>query len=404
MNEPLPDHDDIEIIRLEGRIDSITCREVESVFKGSVITGKRAIVADMEGVTYISSAGLRVFLSFQKELKKAGGEVCFLRTRPEVFSIFEISGFTKIFRFLASPDDIHSLALTRAGSGTREINFEQGTLKILDTGNDAAQGLTRIGTEEKLPPADYTEHDVRSIQASRADFGAGFTALGNDFENFRDFFGESVVIDGNIFVYPAVPRSAVDFIIHSTGERDTVYHFLYGFSFPGKFGHLVSFDPSRDHATLDEIIGEISTVANSPLIGITGIFESRGLFGMRLKKIPFRHNHGQGPIDIFSPENFPEWIDYSIEPEDLYNLVVFTGIAVRDRGSVTADLGGVIPASRLFHLHGIVFDRKPFNKVLDNFSNELRRITTGMEPRKVLHLLGKTRVGQGLFGIVELNG
>jgi anti-anti-sigma factor len=403
MNEPFPEYDDIEIVLLEGRIDSITCRETESVFRDAVMTGKRTIVADMAGVNYVSSAGLRVFLSFQKELKKAGGEVCFLRTAPAVFSIFTTSGFTKIFRFLASVDEMSSLAGQRAGSDTREVIFESGTLKILTYGGPASD-LSVIGTEEKLPSADYTEHDVRSIQASRVDFGAGLTALGNDFENFRDYFGESAIIDGNIFVYPAMPRSAVDFIIHSSAERDTIYHFLYGFSFPGKFGHLVSFDPAKDHATLDELVRQITSVAASPMIGITGIFESRGLFGMRLKKVPFKDNQRHGTADIFSPENFPEWIDYSIEAEDMYNLVVFTGIAVRDPESVTGDLKKIFPAAGLFHLHGIVFDRKPFNKVIDNFSNELRRITTGMEPQRVLHLLGKTRVGQGLFGIVELNG
>lgn len=403
MSEAFPEYDDIVIVRLEGRIDSITCRETESVFRDAVMTGRRTIVADVAGVNYVSSAGLRVFLSFQKELKKAGGEVCFLRTAPAVFSIFETSGFTKIFRFLASPDEMASLVVSRAGSQAREVVFESGTLKVL-TYEGRAGGLSVIGTEEKLPSADFTESGVRSVQASRVDFGAGFAALGNDFENFREYFGESAIIDGNIFVYPAVPRSAVDFIIHSSGERDTIYHFLYGFSFPGKFSHLLSFDPAKDHATLDELIGRISSVAASPMIGITGIFESRGLYGMRLKKIPFRDNHAGGPVDIFSPENFPEWIDYSIEAEDMYNLVVFTGIAVRDRESVTGNLKGIIPASSPFHLHGIVFDKKPFNKVIDNFSNELRRITTAMEPQRVLHLLGRSRVGQGLFGIVELNG
>ncbi|MBP1749017.1 MAG: anti-sigma-factor antagonist [Deltaproteobacteria bacterium] len=137
---------------------------------------------------------------------------------------------------------------------------------------------------------------------------------------------------------------------------------------------------------------------------ITGICESKGLFGMRLKKVPLKENHGAKPIDIFSAEAFSEWIDYSVEAEDIYNLVVFTGIAVRDRAAVTGKTGSIIPASGLFHVHGIIFDRKPFNKTIDNFSNELRRITTSMEPQRVLHLLGKTRIGHGLFGIVELDG
>lgn len=403
MTETFPEYDDIELIRLEGRIDSITCRETESIFRNAVIAGKRTIVADMTEVNYVSSAGLRVFLSFQKELRKAGGEVSFLKTSPAVYSIFEISGFTSIFTFLASPDEIAALRRGKGHAGTREAVFEGGTLKFLSL-NKPGASLSIIGTEEKLSSADYTDNDVRSVQASRVDFAAGVAALGNDYENFREYFGECAVIDGNIFVYPAMPRSAVDFIIHSSGERDTIYHFLHGFSFTKELGHLVSFEPAADHTTLDVLMSGITSAAPSPVIGITGIFESRGLFGMRLKKVPLRENRGAGPTDIFSPENFPEWIDYSIEPEDIYNIVVFTGVAVRDRASAAGSAAAVIPASGLFHVHGIVFDKKPFNKVIDNFSNELRRITTGMEPQRVLHLTGRSRIGQGLFGIVELDG
>ena len=403
MNESFPECDDIKLILLEGRIDSITCRAVESVFRNAVMAGTRTIVADMAGVNYVSSAGLRIFLSFQKELRKAGGEVCFLKTSPAVFSIFEISGFTNIFRFLASPDEISALRISGAHTETKEIVFEGGTLRFLTSGKPGGS-LSIIGTEEKLSSADYTDKDVRSVQASKIDFAVGFAALGNGYENFRDYFGECAVVDGNIFVYPATPRSAVDFIIHSSGERDTIYHFLHGFSFTKNFSQLVSFEPANDYATLDELMPEITSAAASPVIGITGIFESKGLFGMRLKKVPLKENHGAGPIDIFSAEAFSEWIDYSVEAEDIYNLVVFTGIAVRDRASVTGKTGSIIPQSGLFHVHGIIFDRKPFNKAIDNFSNELKRITTSMEPQRVLHLLGKTRIGHGLFGIVELDG
>ena len=403
MHETPPEYDDIETIRLQGRIDSITCREIDSIFRNAVMAGKRVIVADMTGVNYISSAGLRIFLSFQKELKKAGGEICFLGTPPSVFSIFAISGFTGIFRFFASSDDLSVLHTPKPDAGKGDTVFEGGTLTYL-TADKPGNTFSIIGTEEKLSSADYTDSDVRSLKASSIDFAAGFAALGNDYENFREYFGECAVIDGNIFVYPAMPRSAVDYIIHSSGDRDTVYHFLYGFSFTGNFSQFVSFEPSGGYVALDELLAKITAAANSPVIGITGICESGGLFGMRLKKVPLRENRGAGPINIFSPETFSQWIDYSVEAEDMHNLVVFTGIAVRDRSSAPEKIADILPASSSFHVHGIVFDKKPFNEAIDNFSSELKRITTGMEPQRVLHLLGKTRIGQGLFGIAELNG
>ena len=70
MNDLLSPEQTVEKLFLTGRIDSITCREIEALFRNAIMGGKSLIVADMTAVSYVSSAGLRVFLSVQKELKK----------------------------------------------------------------------------------------------------------------------------------------------------------------------------------------------------------------------------------------------------------------------------------------------------------------------------------------------
>jgi hypothetical protein len=285
----------------------------------------------------------------------------------------------------------------------REVSSDKVLLRVL-TRNLPVGSFTVIGSDEKLSSAGYSEEDVSSVKASDIRFATGLAALGHRFEDYKGYFGEAAVIDRNIFVYPALKRSAVDFIIHAEGDKDTAYHILHGFSFQGEFNHIVSFEPKDSLFTLDELIDSAQLASSSPIIGITGIFESKGLFGMRLKKIPIRGNSNPGEKDIFSGESFPEWMDYSIEAEDLYNLVVITGIAVKDRGAVQGPADRIIPREGRYHIHGIVFDKKPFNKIIDNFPNELKRVVTGMEPHRVLHLLGKTRVGPGLLGIAELGG
>lgn len=404
MKDPSPEQKSIGRLSFAGRIDSITCREIESLFRGAVMAGKRLIVADMRAVNYVSSAGLRVFLSFQKELKKAGGEVSFLGCSPNVYSIFEISGFTNIFRFLSSEDDVTGLAGTAGeGEAIREVPSDCAVLRVL-TKNAPSGSLFLIGGEEKLPLASYRETDVRSVRAADIRFACGFAALGHSFEDYKGYFGEAAVIDGNIFVYPALRRSAVDFIVHAGEEMDTAYHFLHGFSFTGKFGHILSFEPKDNLFTLDTLLDSAHLVSSSPVIGVAAIFESKGLFGMRLKKIPLEENRGHTEENIFSGKSFSEWFDYSIEAEDVYNLIVMTGIAARNRESTTGDADRILPKEGRFHMHGVVFDKKPFNKVIDNFPNELKRVVTGMEPQRVLHLLGKSSIGPGLMGIVELGG
>jgi anti-anti-sigma factor len=405
MKDPQPSQETVERLTLKGRIDSITAREVETLFKNAIMNGKRLIVADMTDVNYVSSAGLRVFFTFQKELKKAGGEICLLNTADMVLSVFKISGFTSIFRFLSSEEEARTFTedALRRTQETREVSAGPFAMRVLS--RTLRQGrLSVIGNEEKLLCAGYSEADVATVRASDLHSATGLAALGNAYEDYKDYFGETAVIDGNIFVYPALKRSAVDFIIHSEGEEDILYHFLYGFSFRGELSHIASFEPNNGFFTLDDLVDSVFLVASSNIVGITAIFESKGILGMRLKKVPIRETQGKTETDIFSRDSFTEWIDYSIEPEDIYNLVVLTGIAVRDRGAVRGEAGKIIPREGRFHIHGVVFDKKPFNKAIDNFPHEIRRVVTGMEPQRVLHLLGKTRIGPGLMGIVELGG
>ena len=403
MGNPLSPKDAFVRLSLTGRIDSITSRETESIFREAVMSGRRFIVTDMSTVNYVSSAGLRVFISFQKELRKAGGEICLLNTTEQVYSVFEMSGFTRIFRFFSTEEEIEAFAEARKSvDKTREIATNRVTLHV-HTRDRPVGTFTVIGNEEKLARASYDEKDVTTVSASTMPFATGLAALGHTFEDYKGYFGEAAVIGGNIFVYPALKRSAVDFIIHTEGTRDSAYHFLYGFSFNGRFNHVASFEPKGDFITLDELIDSTALATSADVLGITAIFESKGIFGMRLKKIPLI---GAGPkdgTDIFSDNNFPEWVDYSIEPEDVYNLVVMTGIAVREIGSASY-AEKVIPRNGRHHIHGVIFDKKPFNRTIDNFTHEVHRIVTKMAPDRVLHLLGKTRVGPGLIGIMELGG
>lgn len=79
---------------LEGRLDTTTAPELDSVIKSS-LDGKTDLVMDLEKLEYISSAGLRVLLSAQKVMNKQGTMVIKNPT-DEVKEIFEVTGFSEI--------------------------------------------------------------------------------------------------------------------------------------------------------------------------------------------------------------------------------------------------------------------------------------------------------------------
>ncbi|MBQ7444351.1 MAG: STAS domain-containing protein [Clostridia bacterium] len=78
----------------EGRIDSATAPEFEKELFDSV-EGITSLVLDLKGLSYISSAGLRVLLSAQKRMNKQG-KMKLINVNEQVNEVLEITGFSEI--------------------------------------------------------------------------------------------------------------------------------------------------------------------------------------------------------------------------------------------------------------------------------------------------------------------
>lgn len=92
MKIDLNKENDKLIISLEGRLDTNTSPELESEYKK---LDEKNIVLDLEKLNYISSAGLRVLLTMQKEMNKKGS-LEIINVCDEVQDIFEVTGFNDI--------------------------------------------------------------------------------------------------------------------------------------------------------------------------------------------------------------------------------------------------------------------------------------------------------------------
>ncbi len=81
-------------VALEGRLDTTTSPQLESELQG-VLDGVKELTFDLTKLEYISSAGLRVFLSTQKVMNKQGKMVV-TNVSEEIMEIFEVTGFSDI--------------------------------------------------------------------------------------------------------------------------------------------------------------------------------------------------------------------------------------------------------------------------------------------------------------------
>jgi anti-sigma B factor antagonist len=81
-------------IEVAGRLDTITAPALEKSI-GESIGSADALILDLKGLEYISSAGLRVLLGAQKKMQKVG-TMKLIGVCEEVMEVLEMTGFADI--------------------------------------------------------------------------------------------------------------------------------------------------------------------------------------------------------------------------------------------------------------------------------------------------------------------
>ena len=90
----------LSVLALEGYLDAHTAPEFEKAVQAEFEAGRVRLVVECSRLTYISSAGLGVFMSFIEEIRDAGGDIKICGLVPKVFQVFDILGFSALFDFV----------------------------------------------------------------------------------------------------------------------------------------------------------------------------------------------------------------------------------------------------------------------------------------------------------------
>jgi anti-anti-sigma factor len=86
------------VISVSGRLDAETATDLQTAVLSRVDSGEASIVLDLEGLEYVSSAGLRVVLMAAKRLQQAGGSLVVCSLQDTVLEVFRVSGMDSIIK------------------------------------------------------------------------------------------------------------------------------------------------------------------------------------------------------------------------------------------------------------------------------------------------------------------
>ena len=96
---------DINIFKLNGRLDSNTSQGFEKKVFQAISDGSKNMIVDFKDLDYISSAGLRVILKATKALKREDGQIMLCAMQDYVKEVFEIAGFDSFLPIVTTLDE-----------------------------------------------------------------------------------------------------------------------------------------------------------------------------------------------------------------------------------------------------------------------------------------------------------
>lgn len=96
---------DVFILRVKGRLDAVSSPQAEKKIFEAVREGQSNLLLDMGGVSYLSSAGMRMLLSITKKLRTVPGKLAICSVTANVTDVLKMSGFDHALQLFKTEEE-----------------------------------------------------------------------------------------------------------------------------------------------------------------------------------------------------------------------------------------------------------------------------------------------------------
>jgi anti-sigma B factor antagonist len=91
------DGDNVSVIELKGYLDAHTAPDLENAFQKLISERKFNIIVNCRDLSYISSAGLGVFMAYVEDIRKNEGDIKLSNMTQKVYNVFDLLGFPVLY-------------------------------------------------------------------------------------------------------------------------------------------------------------------------------------------------------------------------------------------------------------------------------------------------------------------
>jgi anti-anti-sigma factor len=392
---------DRTILSISGRLDGHWSDHLERQIDERLRNEQHDLVLDLSGVEFMSSAGIRVVLSSHRKLQALSGRFA-LRNLPEpVAQVLSLTGLLGLLSIeqtnTQTPVQKPAQAPLQASAPdpVEPRNHETATTHFeLHTLGGASMRYRVQGDPGRLDGCRFTAADCQTLPMPAHSLALGLGALGNDFLESREFFGEFLALTGAIACQPGNGSTGCDYLM---GEGDFIAQVqsLYSMRCEGDFSHLLRFEPRdvQQSIGLTELCEQALAAVNSPLACIAICAESAGLIGAALRRSPAVQPDPNAP---YSHPSMRDWLSFSTERLDAGSTIVAVGLIARD-AQVPADLQAFMrpigaATAPTGHLHAAPFRHRPLPRGRIDLHRTVRPLFEGGSAQGVIHLLCDDRV------------
>jgi anti-sigma B factor antagonist len=87
----------VNVLELKGYLDAHTAPKLEEAFENLLKSQRYNIVVNCRELSYISSAGLGVFMAFIEDVRQNKGDIKLTNMSTKVYNVFDLLGFPLLY-------------------------------------------------------------------------------------------------------------------------------------------------------------------------------------------------------------------------------------------------------------------------------------------------------------------
>ena len=389
------------LVRLAGRLDGEGALQMSETLDRLLREGRRSVVLDMSGVSYLSSPGTLALQQAHQEYASARGELRIASPSREVADALALADLLP--KLLVAPID-----LTEPHSGPIDLPYDSTRDDWRIPAALATRGTYEVSTRDATAELTCRVHghldtsvrtwidssDYRSFEFPEAAFGLGIGALAAIREQAAPRLGEIVAAAGAVAHLPTGGAQVPDFDV-GLGRRLPKVHLVSGLVCQGGFSLLKRFSSPSETEPIP--LSELAQVAlegvSSETVGVVMVAETTGLVGAWLRRSP-----GIVLISMYlDVEGIREWLGTTPQPAHPGTTALVAGVVSRRPDPLLArHLRPVAPGTDLLgHFHAVAFSYRPVPQRTVVLRTLVTRLFAQQRVRGVLHLFGDDRGAAG---------